>query len=153
MSTGNPAAFDPGEFTFVGKYVLKGQPLDVREARVRTSLGRAYYALFVSVRRAIATKAGKHVDHSIDHGQLQNLLMMGARQEKDPKNSGKLISLASLLSDLMTARLKADYALDPSTAWRTKLSDIGFARSQVDQARSAISQLPQIDLAAAARLM
>jgi uncharacterized protein (UPF0332 family) len=129
--------FDPREFVVLSRAMAVSTGYHA-EARTRSSLGRAYYGLFLAVRAAICTVAKKSVDDNIGHGALTNLLF-GTKQ--DP-----LIALGAILNDLYDARQKADYKLNPDPAWTRRLSDPKYAELRVKQAEDALRQLPKLDL-------
>lgn len=129
--------FDPREFVVLSRSLAVSTAFHA-EARARSSLGRAYYGLFLAVRAAICTVAKKSVDDDIGHGALTNLLFS---TRKDP-----LIALGAILNDLYEVRQKADYKLNPQAAWATRLADPKYAELRVKQAEEALRELPKLDL-------
>ncbi len=129
--------FDPREFVVLSRTLAVSTAYHA-EARSRSSLGRAYYGLFLAVRAAVCTAAKKSVDDNIGHGDLTNLLF---KTRQDP-----LIALGAVLNDLYEARRRADYKLDPGAPWAKRVADPKYAELRVKQAEDALRKLPQLDL-------
>src|SRR5215218_9914836 len=92
------------------------QPLaEANEARVRTALGRAYYALYLLVRAEIARRHGVSL-RSLQHGAMYTRL-------QSPRASDEVRQLGLDLQLLYTHRQMADYELDPTLSWKEKLED------------------------------
>src|SRR5687767_14554640 len=97
-------ALDPAKLIPVAKRLPPELSLD-KEARTRTAIGRAYYALFLATRKAICERLQIDIDNGIDHGVLTNKLFAASSET----NNEQLSALAKTLIDLYTARQKADY--------------------------------------------
>ena len=103
--------FDPALFAQVGRSIIRHGSLD-KEARIRTAVGRAYYALFLAIRTEIRVQKGRPPhgrDDRIDHGNLKNSLASA--------NNSDLNRLAEILSRVYEARRQADYVLEPVGRW------------------------------------
>lgn len=133
-------SFDPAHLGRVARQLPGVQTFD-KEARVRSSLGRSYYALFLAVRREICQQTGLHVDNEIGHGELKNVLFSAGSSIPD----ARITAVATLLSTLYDQRQKADYKLDPAPPWPERLKKPKFAEGWATQVEEAIRKLPQID--------
>jgi len=129
--------FDPAEFVGLGGTLVAAAGFHV-EAKSRTSLGRAYYGLFLAVRASVRRMQGRPVDDAIDHGRLTNALFSTKQDD--------LIALGTALNSLYTARQKADYKLDPERSWQKKLADPSYADLRIKEAQAALAHLPMLDL-------
>jgi uncharacterized protein (UPF0332 family) len=136
-------SFDPALFVPVAKALPSVSTLD-KEARTRSSIGRAYYSLFLATRAAVATAVGKDIDSEIDHGDLTNKLFAAFSQT----NNEDLFATAQTLADLYAARKQADYHLAPEPKWAGKLVKPGYAKGLADRAFDAINRLPKVDFSA-----
>ena len=131
--------FDPALFAKVGRSITRQGSLD-KEARIRTAIGRAYYALFLAIRTAIRNREGREIHgrgDRIDHGKLKNFLYAA--------NDPKLKSLAGVLNDLYEARRQADYVLEPVGHWEGYFTRTRNAERLLKQVEATIRQLPNID--------
>ena len=131
--------FDPALFAKVGRSITRKGDID-KEARTRTAIGRAYYALFLSIRTAIRTKEGRAThgrEDRIDHGLLQNSLSSA--------NNPELNNLAKTLSDLYEARRQADYVLEPTNSWTKLCKSPKYAEVLLKRSEAAIRKLSKID--------
>ena len=132
-------SFDPKLFAKVGHSIRQQGNLD-KEARIRTAIGRAYYALFLSIRTEIRTLEGKAIhgrDDRIDHGALKNLLYLA--------NNSDLNNLARTLDELYEARRQADYVLEPTGRWEKYYESPRNAKRLLIRAEAEIRRLPNID--------
>lgn len=132
-------SFDPKLFAKVGHSITKQGKLD-KEARIRTAIGRAYYALFLSIRTEIRTLEGKAIHgrgDQIDHGALKNFLYLA-------KNTD-LNNLARTLDELYEARRQADYVLEPTGRWERYYESPRNAKRLLKRAEAEIRRLPNID--------
>lgn len=87
------STFDPSCFLAVAQELARSPAV---EARLRTAVGRAYYALYLLARERLGEKAGKG----------ERLKTMTALNKKDPALKQKLALLEKL-------RVAADYHLVP----------------------------------------
>lgn len=131
--------FDPALFAKVGRSITRQGSLD-KEARIRTAIGRAYYALFLAIRTAIRNREGKATHgrgDRIDHGKLTNFLYAA----NDPELKG----LAGILNDLYEVRRQADYVLEPVGNWDGYFTKIRDTERFLKQVEATIRKLPNID--------
>ena len=132
-------SFDPALFASVGRSLTRQGRLD-KEARTRTAIGRAYYALFLAIRTAIRTQEGRAIhgrNDRIDHGKLRDVLASA--------NDPDLNSLAKTLSDLYEARRQADYVLQPIGGWAKYCESPRRADRLLKIVEAAIRKLSTID--------
>ena len=132
-------SFDPALFAQVGRSITRQGSLD-KEARTRTAIGRAYYALFLEIRTAIRTREGRAThgrDGRIDHGALKNSLASASNPE--------LKKLAKHLGELYEARRQADYVLEPSKHWAKYCESPKNAERLLKRVEATIRRLPTID--------
>jgi hypothetical protein len=133
--------FPPADFLRVALELAidaRRQPLaDARSARVRTALGRTYYALYLLVRAEIARRHGipvRHLQHGLVYTRLQS-----------PLAGDGVRALGRDLERLYTLRQKADYELDPDLLWKEQLDDAVGAEALAHRAWELASALPQLD--------
>lgn len=115
------------------------------EARVRTTLGRTYYALYLLVRREISRRHGilyRHLQHGTVYTRLQS-----------PLASDEVRNLGRNLEWMYTLRQKADYELDPDGSWREHLTDEGRALALAQLAMELAVLLPRLDFAPVVQLL
>ena len=132
-------SFDPALFAKVGRSITGQGSLD-KEARTRTAVGRAYYALFLAIRTAIRTREGKEThgrDDRIDHGKLKNYLASA--------NNPDLNGLAEILSQVYEARRQADYVLEPIDRWDGYFTSPRNAEKLLKRVEATIRKLPNIN--------
>jgi hypothetical protein len=137
--------FDPVEFILLARQ-LAADPATVGatatlhgSARVRTSYGRAYYGLYLTVRREIASRHGlqhKQLNHGAVYTHLQN--------SKAPKAVRRL---GRELQRLYTLRQTADYELTPREPWRTDLDNVKLAATLALRALALSRTVRQLDFA------
>lgn len=133
--------FDPALFAEIGKNIANAGSLD-KEARCRTALGRAYYALFLSIRSALRQAQGRPIhgreDH-LDHGRLPIALYSA----EDPA----LSAIAKLLDELNRARRTADYVLDPEGGYQSLCISPRRASILAKRTAATIRSLRTVDFA------
>src|SRR5215218_2154072 len=114
------------------------QPLaEANEARVRTALGRAYYALYLLVRAEIARRHGVSI-RSLQHGALYTRL-------QSPRASDEVRQLGRDLQLMYTLRQRADYEMDPPPSWKKQLEDPTGAEALVRRAGELARTIPHLD--------
>ena len=131
--------FDPALFAQLGKSLTDQGNLD-KEARTRTAIGRAYYALYLAIRKVIReaeNKATHGRNDRVSHGYLQDTLATAS----DPN----LVVLAETLHELYEARRQADYVLEPQGRWITYCQNPRNAKRLLKRAEAEIRRLPKID--------
>jgi hypothetical protein len=134
--------FDPVEFILLARQLATDPAVDAtatphRSARVRTSYGRAYYGLYLTVRREIASRHGlqhKQLNHGAVYTHLQN--------SKAPKAVRRL---GRELQRLYTLRQTADYELAPREPWRTDLDNARLATALAVRALALSRTVRQLD--------
>jgi hypothetical protein len=133
-------AFDPNLLPPVATSLCSNLSLD-KEARTRSAVGRAYYALFLGIRAEVCRQHGKNVDSGVQHGTLKDdLYAAGANGRPE------LTALAKLLSDVYDARRQADYKLVPAAPYEKELAKPAFADNLTKQVSAALRKLPTMDL-------
>ena len=131
--------FDPALFAQVGRSIIRPSSLD-KEARVRTAVGRAYYALFLAIRTEIRVQEGRPPhgrDDRIDHGNLKNSLASA--------NNPDLNRLSEILSRAYEARRQADYVLEPTGRWNGYFTKPRNAEKLLRSVEAEIRNLRNID--------
>ena len=132
-------SFDPALFTKIGRSLTEQGNLD-KEARTRTAIGRAYYALFLAIRKAIREAEGKAIHgrgDRVNHGFLQSTLASASNID--------LVVLAETLSELYEARRQADYVLVPQSHWIKYCQNPRNAQRLLKRVEAEIRRLPRID--------
>jgi len=133
--------FPPTEFLSLAQQLLKDARLQPRaeanSARVRTALGRTYYALYLLVRAEIARRHGVSL-RSLQHGAMYTRL-------QSPRASDEVRQLGRDLQLLYTLRQMADYELDPAPSWKKQLEDAEGAAALVRRAGELARTLPRLD--------
>lgn len=131
--------FDPALFAQVGKSLTEQGRLD-KEARTRTAIGRAYYALYLAIRKVIREAEGKAIHGRQDrvrHGALLSTLASASNHD--------LVVLAETLAELYEARRQADYVLEPQGRWIKYCQNPRNAKRLLKRAEAEIRRLPMID--------
>ena len=131
--------FDPALFAQVGRSITRQGSLD-KEARIRTAVGRAYYALFLAIRTEIRVQEGSAPhgrDDRIDHGKLKDSLASA--------NNPDLNRLAEILSRVYEARQQADYVLEPIGRWDGYFTKPRNAEKLLRRVEAEIRNLRNID--------
>ena len=131
--------FDPALFAQVGRSIIRPSSLD-KEARIRTAVGRAYYALFLAIRTEIRVQEGSAShgrDDRIDHGKLKDSLASA--------NNSDLNRLAEILSQVYEARRQADYVLEPIGRWDGYFTKPRNAEKLLKRVEAEIRNLQNID--------
>jgi len=117
---------------------------EVSAARVRTALGRSYYALYLLVREEISRRHGvsrRWLQHGTVYTRLQSTLA-----------SDEVRRLGRNLEWMYTLRQKADYELDPDPLWREHLEDAAGAAALARNALELAGTLPRLDFTPVAPL-
>lgn len=136
-------AFEPIAFLHLAQHLVGpgaatlSSSAAVSEARVRTTLGRTYYALYLLVRREISRRYGvlhRHLQHGTVYIRLQS-----------PLASDEVRRLGRSLEWMYTLRQKADYELDPAASWREHLTDELRAFGLAQLAMEFAALLPRLD--------
>lgn len=144
-------AFEPIAFLHLAQQLVEpggsilAPSAATREARVRTTLGRTYYALYLLVRREISRRYGilhRHLQHGTVYTRLQS-----------PLASDEVRRLGRSLEWMYTLRQKADYELDPDGSWREHLTDEVRALGLAQLAIELAALLPQLDFASVVPLL
>jgi hypothetical protein len=140
------------EFAVLARQLAAGS-LDVvvdglgasEECRLRAALGRAYYALYLTTRAAIARRHGIP-PRWISHGALQTVLRhsQAGRQAQ---------ALGHELRRLYLLRQKADYEMETSREWERMLKDRRYVEFMTKQAVASASVLDRLDFAPVAALL
>jgi hypothetical protein len=125
--------FDPAEFIALASRLAS----DPEASRVRAAYGRAYYGLYLSVRRAIADRHRIH-HRRLNHGALYSHL-------QSPRATTEVRRLGRELERLYTLRQKADYDLSPGEPWRGHLEDHRLAATLAARALTLSRALPRLD--------
>lgn len=125
--------FDPAEFIHLAGQLAS----DPGSARVRAAYGRAYYGLYLSVRREIA---GRHRIHRrrLTHGVLYSYL-------QSPRATTEVRRLGQELERLYALRQEADYELAPEEPWRRHMEDHRLAATRAARALTLSRSLPGLD--------
>lgn len=129
--------FEPSDFLELARQLVPSQGQELAEARVRTALGRAYYALYLLVRAEISRKHGilpRHLPHGTVYTRLQS-----------PLASDEVRRLGRNLEWMYTLRQKADYELELGPAWRDRLTDATAATGVAQLAMEFAALLPRLD--------
>jgi uncharacterized protein (UPF0332 family) len=113
--------YNPESFLELGKALLEDSDYD-EKARVRTAIGRAYYAAFLKAREHFKASGASFESTPTVHRQLIELL------------KSRKASLGDQLATLRTYRNKADYNLD-------SLFTIHIGRSCLEISRIIIDSL------------
>ena len=143
--------FDPALFAELAVELPAIQKCD-KEARIRTSFGRSYYAVFSALRVALRSAEGRHMDDRIpEHGDLPKALYLAADESGDDEEKKTLTALAKTLEELMDARRQADYVLDPPAKWVSQFSKVRTAELAAKKARDVVARIRSMDLAPVAR--
>jgi hypothetical protein len=144
--------FDPVEFAVLARQLASGRlhaALDgvgtSPECRLRTAVGRAYYALYLSTRSAIARRHGIP-ERRITHGLLYTCLQYA-------RMSGGLRLLGHELQRLYTLRQKADYEVAASARWDARIGDPKYVDMIAKQAISTARALEKLDFEPVAALL
>ena len=144
--------FEPLEYAVLARQLVIGS-LVARidghvasdECRLRAALGRAYYALYLSIRGEIARRHNVPV-HWITHGALHTFL-------RHSKAGRDVQALGHELRRLYALRQQADYEVVPASEWARKLADATFVEFMTRQAMSSVSTLERLDFAPVAELL
>lgn len=131
--------FDPALFAKVGRSITRQSYID-KEARTRTAIGRAYYALFLAIRTEIRTAEGKDTHgrgDRIEHGVLRDSLASASNPD--------LKKLARFLGELYEVRRQADYVLEPIGSWVGYFSKPSNAERLLKRTEATIRKLPTMD--------
>jgi uncharacterized protein (UPF0332 family) len=135
---------DPAEFAVLARQLSRGdlqRGVNGRVAsdssRVRTAYGRAYYALFLSVRAELARRHGIPL-RRVAHGALYVHLQHSAAPRQVRK-------LGRDLEWLYTLRQKADYDLAPAPDWNAKLHDADYVDWLAEQVLLQVAVLNELD--------
>ncbi|HKP74282.1 MAG TPA: hypothetical protein VJT67_02010 [Longimicrobiaceae bacterium] len=115
------------------------------ECRFRVALGRAYYALFLSIRNAIARQHGIRVGW-INHGLLHTYM-------RHLKAGPEVQALGHELRRLYALRQQADYEMNPTPEWHRKLTDSRYVELMTKQAIAGAATLDQLDFGPVLELM
>ena len=114
-------------------------------ARVRTALGRSYYAVYLLVRAEISRRHGiapRHLQHGAVYTRLQS-----STANDDVRRLGRKLEW------MYTLRQKADYELDPDSPWREHLHDVEGAEAIALTALELAQAIPQLDFSPVAALL
>lgn len=117
---------------------------EMREARVRTALGRTYYALYLLVRAEIMRRHGiplRRLQHGVVYTRLQSSVA-----------SEEVRRVGRMLEWLYALRQKADYEPAADPAWRGRLEDPVGAGELAVSALAIAAKLPKLDFSAVAPL-
>lgn len=112
--------FDPLEFLTVAQAVASGTP---SEGAYRTSVGRAYYSLYLLAANRVGSPTRKEIRHKGSH--LATVAKVRARD----------IRVGSQLDGLRKLRIEADYHLSPSdpryASWSTNWRDANLIAQNI----------------------
>lgn len=144
--------FEPFEFAVLARQLVIGSLVasvdghaTSEECRLRAALGRAYYALYLSIRGVIARKHNVPI-RRITHGALHTFL-------RHSKAGHDVQTLGHELRRLYALRQQADYEVVPAPEWARKLADATFVEFMTRQAMSSVSALERLDFAPVAELL
>ena len=143
--------FEPLEFAALARQLVVGD-LDAefdagvpsQECRLRTALGRAYYALYLATRAAIARRHGIQ-ERRLTHGALLTYLQYA-------RMSSEVRLLGQELQRLYRLRQKADYELVPPGDWHARLADPRYVELAAKQAIASARLLEGMDFGPVAAL-
>src|SRR5687768_16870270 len=122
-------SFDPYSFSSLGVALSRDVNYE-SVTRARTAHGRAYYALFLSVRHRLVEVGGPFIS---DHGLLTSALLSCS--------DSKVKTMGKTLADLYKARQIADYELDLRSAEEQKVEKPERARVFSKRAEAAIREM------------
>ena len=115
--------FDPDEFwTFADE--LLNAPEEADECACRVAAGRAYYAIFLTLKRSLGEKGIEFSNDGRDHSRVVRSLK---DRHRDP--------LANAVNSLLRLREKADYDLDALVDFGTVSFTVNQYRSQYANAK------------------
>lgn len=137
--------FDPMDYAKLAKELPSRLDLP-KEARTRAALSRAYYSLFLAVCRQIRSAQGRpvHGRHDrIEHGKVP-LALYGPDEPA-------LASIAKFLEELYTARIHADYELEPDEAGQRLCLDPRKAARLARRVEEVIRALDRMDFSQVAK--
>jgi hypothetical protein len=135
--------FDPADFILLAGHLAAGSAsrgataATSSPARVRAAYSRAYYGLYLCVRREIAARHGIH-QKKLSHGALYTHLQ-SSTATKGMRRIGRE------LERLYTLRQKADYELAPAEPWRVQLEDATLAATLAERALDLSRMVPHLD--------
>ena len=136
--------FDPVDFILLARQLSTAPPENsaitptiLSSARVRTAYGRAYYGLYLTVRREIARRHGLH-HRKLNHGAVYTHL-------QSPRASKSVRRVGRELQRLYVLRQTADYELAPSHRWRVDLDNADLAATLAIRALALSRMVPKLD--------
>ncbi len=95
-----PGPFKPKKFLELGKTLLADSRYD-EDARIRTSIGRCYYATFLIAWRKMSRAGVKFVDKTKIHQEVKDAYMDSGHSD-----------IGNKLDQLREMRRRADYEMD-----------------------------------------
>jgi len=143
--------FPPTSFIHLARQLVTsgaGEPPSSPEmtaARVRTALGRSYYAVYLLVRAELSRRHGI-LPRYLQHGAVYTRLQSSTASE-DVRRLGRKLEW------MYTLRQKADYELDPDSPWREHLHDVEGAEAIALTALELARAIPQLDFSPVAALL
>jgi uncharacterized protein (UPF0332 family) len=136
--------FNPSEFALLAQQLAAGDlsvavdgALPSREARLRAAYGRAYYALYLSVRASIVRRYRVPI-RALQHGKLYTHL-------QNSRAGDVLNDLGREMERMYTLRQKADYDLSPSSPWQRRLTNSELILLLARQAAALASSAENLD--------
>jgi uncharacterized protein (UPF0332 family) len=136
---------DPADFLHVANELVAGSRSEaLTPARVRTAVGRAYYAVFLLIRAELSRRHRVPL-RRIQHGSVYTHL-------QSPRAGDELRHAGRELERLYAARQKADYDLAPDAFWRRHVEDPSAARILLRSAGKLAQAIPRLDLSPIAPL-
>ena len=130
---------DPAQYAALAKDICESSAFD-RDARVRTSISRSYYSLFLAVRSAIRAAEGRStsgVSDHVDHGRLAAALYA--------THDHGLEGIAKNLETLYELRRTADYVLLPKPAHKDPCEKPSKARLLAKVVEADLRRIPSLD--------
>lgn len=128
--------FDPRRFASLAAGLVR-EPGFPADARCRTAVGRAYYALFLAVRAKYETAGVLTREARIGHGELRARLLGAA--------AAPAREVGLTLGALYEARRVADYQRAPSPVWRNVVERPSGAGTLIRRAEAALRLLEGIE--------
>jgi len=130
--------FEPSEFMEMAHELARGELRAVSPAvRARTACGRMYYGLYLIVRRILMERHGLS-SRQLRHGPLYNRLQHSSVH-------GALRNLGRDMERLYSLRQKADYELDPGSAWLEEIETPALARVHATRVADLARKVPALD--------
>ena len=125
----------PDEFLEVAAFLPRATNCSTPEARVRTTVGRAYYAIYLD---SVALLDALDLHPGSQHGNAPTKLYQAAKHHAD--DTFELVAVA--LQSLYEARQQADYRFPSSPNY--DFESIEYAEKQVSVCQSALGRVREL---------